>query len=196
VDASAARAATLKSDIAAAEAAHEHTSAQLAKAQQALRRPLAPPPQRRHRARRPPPLTVTKTATAWAAQLARQQLPDEATFTAARLPAACTPRLEASVSSTPTSGSRWPRASPRTSRRSRGAFRPTSPRSSRRPPRPLAASEAATKHQANVKSSARRGRELVQELERASRSPRPRTAEYRAVEHLSARGQWATTTPR
>ncbi|MBK8411849.1 MAG: SMC family ATPase [Sandaracinaceae bacterium] len=185
VDASAARAATLKSDIAAAEAAHEHASAQLAKAQQAAAAATsaaAAAAQERETAT----AHRDQAATAWAAQLAASSFPDEATFTAARLPAADTARLEASVSSTPTSASRWPRASPRTSRPLTGRVPPDLTALEQAATAATAANEAATKHQANVKSSARRGRELVQELERALAESQAQEAEHRAVAHLSA----------
>jgi exonuclease SbcC len=185
VDASAARAATLKSDIAAAEAAHEHASAQLAKAQQAhaaATSAAAAAAQERETAT----AHRDQAATAWAAQLAASSFPDEATFTAARLPAADTARLEASVEQ---------HAHQRLALAARiathlealtGRVPPDLTALEQAATAATAANEAATKHQANVKSSARRGRELVQELERALAESQAQEAEHRAVAHLSA----------
>lgn len=185
VDMWTARAASLKVQVAAAEAAHEHSSAQLAKAQQA------------HAAATSTAATATReretaaaqrdlTAAAWAEQLAASEFGDEAAFIAARLPAARTAQLEVELKQ---------HADERLALTTRltahleavaGHVPPDLAALELAASVALAASEAATKHQANIQSSARRGRELVTQIERGLAETETQLAEYRAVSHLSS----------
>jgi exonuclease SbcC len=185
VSALASRAATLKADMAAAEAAHQRRSAELATAQQAHAAATSAA-SAATRERETAAAHRDQTAAAWAAQLAASSFPDETTFTAARLPAVHVAQLEASLEQ---------HAHQRLALATRiathlealaGRVAPDLTALEQAATAAIAAGEAATQHQANVKSSARRGRELVQELERALAESQKQLAEYRAVEHLSA----------
>lgn len=180
-----ARAATLKAEIAAAEAAHERASAQLARAQQdhaAASSAAAAATREREAAAAQRDLT----AAAWAAQLAASAFAHEAAFTAARLPPAQAAQRAAALQRHTEERLALATRIATHQEALAGHEPPDLPALEQAAALALAASEAATTHQANVQSRASRGRELVQQIQHALTTSQAQEAEHRAVAHLSA----------